>query len=86
MTSATNQPIPTTTLEAAVDSRPEGKACRRRTTTASGAVARTEPTAMRAGDVVLARLAPSHANPPPTMSAPIRLLGRRHHASSPAVA
>jgi hypothetical protein len=74
----------TITREARVGSRPEGKACKRCTTTAIGTVATIVPTATSTGGSTLAKDASSQPKEPKINNAPIRLLGRRRHATRPA--
>jgi hypothetical protein len=52
--------------------------------TAYGTVAVISPVAVNAGTVVPMSPAASHAKAPATISGPIRLLGRRSHAATPA--
>jgi hypothetical protein len=71
---------------ARVRSRPEGKASSRWITTASGTTLTITPGTLSTGVSVLASPAISKLIAPATSRAPMRLLGRRHHATSPATA
>ena len=74
------------TRAARLRSRPEGKASSRCITTATGTVPRIVPGTLSHGVPVLTSADTSQLTAPATSRAPMRLLGRRHHATSPAAA